>query len=88
VRSLSRAGADCDSPVVITPVAYRVIYDAAQLRFPAWRLRRSGWPWRSPASDSAPTYVAEASRLPRARTVVTSAIIFWRVVVAAGRRRL
>src|SRR5512138_395768 len=39
---LEAGGRRCDSPVVITTVAYHVIYDAGQLRFPAWPVASVG----------------------------------------------
>ena len=77
----------CDSPGVITAVAYRVVYDAAQLRFPAW-------PVASVGLAVALAGVALGAYLRRrgvtsaaARTAVTSAIIFgvsWSLLVGGG----
>jgi len=73
--------------VVITTVTYRVIYDAAQLRFPAW-------PVASVGLAVALVGVGLGAYLRRrgitsavARTVVSSAIIFgvsWSLLVGGG----
>ena len=68
-------------------VEYRVVYDAAQLRFPAWPVASVGLAVAL-AGVGLGTYLRRrAITSAAARTVVTSAIIFgvsWSLLVAGG----
>ena len=87
VRSLSRAGADAILRVVITAVTYRVIYDAAQLRFPAWPVSSVGLAVALAGVGLGAYLRHRGITSAAARTVVTSAIIFgvsWSLLVGGG----
>ena len=68
-------------------VEYRVVYDAAQLRFPAWPVASVGLAVAL-AGVGLGTYLRRrAITSAAARTVVTSAIIFgvsWSLLVGGG----
>ena len=77
----------CDSPVVITAVAYRVIYDAAQLRFPAWPVASVGLAVALAGVGLGAYLRRRGITSAPARAVVTSAIIFgvsWSLLVGGG----
>lgn len=73
--------------VVITSITYRVVYDAAQLRFPAWPVASVGLAVAL-AGVGLGAYLRRRGITSAApRTVVTSAIIFgvsWSLLVGGG----
>ena len=77
----------CDSPVVISAVEFRVVYDAAQLPFPAWPVTLVGLAVAL-AGVGLGAYLRRRGVVSAAaRTVVTSAIIFgvsWSLLVGGG----
>jgi hypothetical protein len=72
---------------VITAVAYRVIYDAAQLRFPAWPVASVGLAVALAGVGLGAYVRRQGITAASARTAVTSAIIFgvsWALLVGGG----
>ena len=72
---------------MITSVAYRVIYDAEQLRFPAWPVASVGLAVALAGVGLGAYLRRRGVTSAAARTVVTSAIIFgvsWSLLVGGG----
>ena len=72
---------------MITTVTYRVIYDAAQLRFPAWPVASVGLTVALAGVGLGAYLRRRGIRSAAASTVVTSAIIFgvsWSLLVGGG----
>jgi hypothetical protein len=72
---------------VITTVAYRVIYDAAELRFPAWPVAAVGLAVALAGVALGAFLRRRGITSAAARTMVTSAIIFgvsWSLLVGGG----
>jgi len=72
---------------VITTATYRVIYDAAQLRFPAWPVSSVGLAVALAGVGLGAYLRHRGITSAAARTVVTSAIIFgvsWSLLVGGG----
>ena len=72
---------------VITTVDYRVVYDAAQLRFPAWPVASVGLTVAFAGVGLGAYLRRRGVTSAAARTLVTSAIIFgvsWSVLVGGG----
>ena len=72
---------------MITAVTYRVIYDAAQLRFPAWPVAAAGLAVALAGVGLGAYLRRRGVTSAAARTVVTSAIIFgvsWSLLVGGG----
>ena len=72
---------------MITTTAYRVVYDAAQLRFPAWPVASVGLAVALAGVGLGAYLRRRRVTSAAARTVVTSAIIFgvsWSLLVGGG----
>ena len=72
---------------MITTIAYRVVYDAAQLRFPAWPVASVGLAVALAGVGLGAYLRRRRVTSAAARTVVTSAIIFgvsWSLLVGGG----
>ena len=72
---------------MITTTAYRVVYDAAQLRFPAWPVASVGLAVALAGVGLGAYLRRRGVTSAAARTVVTSAIIFgvsWSLLVGGG----
>jgi pimeloyl-ACP methyl ester carboxylesterase len=72
---------------VITSATYRVIYDAAELRFPAWPVAAVGVVVAALGVGLGAYFRRRGVSSALARTVVTSAIIFgvsWSLLVGGG----
>ncbi len=72
---------------MVTAVTYRVIYDAAQLRFPAWPIAAVGLAVALAGVGLGAYLRRRGITSAVARTVVTSAIIFgvsWSLLVGGG----